>query len=80
MNDLHDFGITGRLAYSISAFFNERQFKVRVGDTCSNPDEQEMDVSLGSILFVTGLWTNRREEIILARLRIGHYILLTVIF
>ena len=30
MNDLHDFGIRGRLAYFISAFLNERQFRVRV--------------------------------------------------
>ena len=27
MNDLHDFGIRGRLAYFISAFLNERLFK-----------------------------------------------------
>ena len=33
MNDFHDFGIRGRLAYFISAFLNERQFRVRVGDT-----------------------------------------------
>ena len=44
MNDLHDFGIRGRLAYFISAFLNERQFRVRVGDTLSNPHEQEMGV------------------------------------
>ena len=31
MNDLHDFSIRGRLAYLISAFFNERQFRVPVG-------------------------------------------------
>ena len=42
MNDLHDSGIRGRLAYFISAFLNERQFRVRVGDTFSNPHEQEM--------------------------------------
>ena len=44
MNDLHDFRIRGRLAYFISAFLNERQFRVRVGDTFSNPHEQEMGV------------------------------------
>ena len=36
MNDLHDFGIRGRLAYFISAFLNERQFRVRVEDTLSD--------------------------------------------
>ena len=30
INDLHDFGIRGRLAYFISAFLNERQFRVRL--------------------------------------------------
>ena len=53
MNDLHDYGIRGRLAYFISAFLNERQFRVRVGDTFSNPHEQEMGVPQGSILSVT---------------------------
>ena len=53
MNDLHDFGMRGRLAYFISAFFNERQFRVRVGDTFSNPHKQEMGVPQGSILSVT---------------------------
>ena len=53
MNDLHDFGIRGRLAYFIPAFFNERQFRVRVGDTLSNPHEQEMGVPQGGILSVT---------------------------
>ena len=49
MNDLHDFGIRGRPAYFISAFLNERQFRVWVGETLSNPHEQEQ----GSILSVT---------------------------
>ena len=53
MNDFHDFGIRGRLAYFISAFLNERQFRVQVGDTFSNPREQEMGVPKGSILSVT---------------------------
>ena len=53
MNDLYDFGIRGRLAYFISAFLNERQFRVRVGDTFSDPHEQEMGVPQGSILSVT---------------------------
>ena len=53
MNDLHDFGIRGRHAYFISAFLNERQFRVRVGNTLSNPNEQEMGVPQGSIFSVT---------------------------
>ena len=47
MNDLHDFGIRGRLAYFISAFLNESQFRVRVGNTFSKPHEQEMGVPPG---------------------------------
>ena len=53
MNDLYDFGIRGRLAYFISAFLNERQFRVRVGNTFSNPLEQKMGVPQGCILSVT---------------------------
>ena len=53
MNDLHDFGIRGRLAYFISAFLDERQFRVRVGDTFSGPHLQEMGVPQGSIISVT---------------------------
>ena len=53
MKDRYDFGIRGRLAYFISEFLNERQFRVRVGDTFSNPHEQEMGVPQGSILSVT---------------------------
>ena len=53
MNDLHDFGIRGRLAYFISAFFNERQFRVRIGDTFSNPHKQDTGVPQESILSVT---------------------------
>ena len=47
MNDLYDFGIRGRLAYFISAFLNEHQFKVGDGDTLSDPHEQEMSVPQG---------------------------------
>ena len=53
MNDLYDFGIRGRLAYFISAFLNERQFRVRVGNTFFNPLEQAMGVPQGCILSVT---------------------------
>ena len=53
MNDLYAFGIRGRLAYFISAFLTDRQFKVRVGDTFSEPHEQEMGVPQGCIISVT---------------------------
>ena len=53
MNDLHDFGIRGRLAYLFSACLNEHQFRVQDGDTFSNPHEQEMGVPQESILTVT---------------------------
>ena len=53
MNDLHDFGIRGILACFISAFFNKRQFRVRAGNTFSNPHEQEMGVPQGTNLTVT---------------------------
>ena len=53
MNILYDLSISGRLSYSISAYLNERQFRVLVGDTYLNPSEQEMGVPQGSILSVT---------------------------
>ena len=53
MNDLFDFGIRGRLAYFISAFMDERRFRVRVGSTRSDLYDQEMGVPQGSILSVT---------------------------
>ena len=53
LKDLHGFGVRGRLAYFISAFLDDRQFRVRVGDTFSDPRDQEMGVPQGSILSVT---------------------------
>lgn len=53
MKDLFDIGVRGRLAYFIKAFLNDRQFRVRVGDTFSDPHEQEMGVPQGCILSVT---------------------------
>ena len=50
-NNLYDFGIRGCLAYFISAFLNERQFKVRVGDTLPDPHESEMGCILSVTLF-----------------------------
>ena len=49
-----DFCIKGRLAFFfISASLNQRQLKVRVGDTFSDSHEQEMGVPQGCILFRT---------------------------
>ena len=53
MKDLHEFGIRGKLAYFISAFMDDRQFRVRVGSTKSDLHDQEMGVPQGSILSVT---------------------------
>lgn len=53
MKDLHDFGLRGRLPVFISAFLNERYFRVRVGNTLSGRREQEMGVPQGCILSVT---------------------------
>ena len=53
INDLYDFDMRGRLAFLISAFLNERQFKVRVCDTLSDPHEQQMGVPHGCINSVT---------------------------
>ena len=53
MRDLHEFGIRGKLAFFISAFMNDRHFRVRVGSTKSDLHDQEMGVPQGSILSVT---------------------------
>ena len=52
MNGLHGFGVGGHLACFISAFLNERQFRVRVGDTLSNPHGREVGVPQGGVLSV----------------------------
>ena len=53
LDNLHSFGIRGRLPDFISTFLNDRQFRVRVGDIFSDPHEQEMGVPQGSILSIT---------------------------
>ena len=53
MNDFHYFGIRGRLAYFISALLNGHQLRVWVGNTFSDPHEQEMGVPQATILSVT---------------------------
>ena len=44
MNDLHDFGLKGRLPNFIQNFLTDRQFQVRVGSTLSDFQDQEMGV------------------------------------
>jgi hypothetical protein len=51
--DLHNMGLRGRLPAFISNFLSNREFRVRVGSTLSDPHPQEMGVPQGSILSVT---------------------------
>ena len=53
LKDLHDFGLRGRLPVFISAFIDNRIFRVRVGNTLSGAHRQEMGVPQGCILSVT---------------------------
>ena len=53
MKDLEDFGLKGRLPSFISNFLSDRNFKVRVGSTLSDTQQQEEGVPQGSILSVT---------------------------
>ena len=53
LKDLFDMGLKGRLPTFISNFLSNREFKVRVNSTLSDPFEQEMGVPQGSILSVT---------------------------
>ena len=53
MSDLHKLGIRGRLAKFVSAFLDDRQFRVRIGSTFSDVHKQENGVPQGSILSVT---------------------------
>ncbi len=53
LKDLHDFDLRGRLPLFISAFLNERLFRVRVCNTLSDAREQQMGVPQGCILSVT---------------------------
>ena len=53
MKDLHDAGLRGRMPVFISKFLDNRNFRIRIGSTLSNPFEQEMGVPQGSILSVT---------------------------
>ena len=53
LKDLHEAGLRGRMPIFISKFLDNRNFKVRIGSTFSDPFEQEMGVPQGSILSVT---------------------------
>jgi hypothetical protein len=53
MKDLNDLGLKGRLPSFISDFLSDRNFKVRVGSTLSDLQQQEEGVPQGSILSVT---------------------------
>ena len=51
--NLFDMGLKGRLPTFITDFLTDRHFKVRINSTMTDPFEQEMEVSQGSILAVT---------------------------
>jgi len=51
--DLFNMDLRGRLPTFISNFLSNREFRVRVGSTFSDPQPQEMGVPQGSILSVT---------------------------
>ena len=51
--DLYKTGLRGRLPMFICDFLSDRYFKVRVGNTYSDPYSQEAGVPQGSILSVT---------------------------
>ena len=53
LKDLHEAGLRGRMPIFISKFLDNRNFRVRIGSTFSDPFEQEMGVPHGSILSVT---------------------------
>ena len=53
LKDLHEAGLRGRMTVFISKFLENRNFRVRLGSTLSDPFEQEMGVPQGSILSVT---------------------------
>ena len=53
LKDLHEAGLRGRMPIFISKFLENRNFRVRLGSTLSDPFEQEMGIPQGSILSVT---------------------------
>ena len=53
MNDLHNMGLKGRLLNFIKAFLSDRKFRVFIGSTLSNIQNQEEGVPQENILSVT---------------------------
>ena len=53
MEELHRFGMRGKLPLIIADFLNDRKFKVRIGTHYSSVFTQEMGVPQGSVLSVT---------------------------
>jgi ribonuclease HI len=53
LQDLHEFGLRGRMPLFIKNFLSDRIFKVRVGNSFSDLHKQDMGVPQGSILSVT---------------------------
>ena len=53
MNDLLNMGLKGRLLNFIKSFLSDRKFRVHIGTTLSDIQNQEEGVSQGSILSVT---------------------------
>ena len=53
MKNIHDISLKGRLPFFIQNYFNNREFKVKVGSTLSELHKQEQGVPQGSILSVT---------------------------
>ena len=53
LKDLYEAGLRGRMPIFISKFLENRNFRVRLGSTISDPFGQEMGVPQGSILSVT---------------------------
>ena len=53
MKYLHNIDVKGRLSNFIKAFLSDRKFRVRIGSTLSNIQNQEEGVPLGSIQSVT---------------------------
>ena len=62
LKDLHEAGLRGRMPVFISKFLENRNFRVRLVSTLSDPFEQEMGVPQGSILSVT-LFSLKRNDV-----------------
>ena len=74
--DLYKTGLRGRLPMFICDFLSDRYFKVRVGNTYSDPYSQEAGVPQGSILSVTlfSLKINRIVSCLLPDIKCSLYV------